>query len=60
MNKCLQCVNMQKKRNAHGFYTLRCSQHSDVIVYGELGTEPIVEDCWAFRKLRVYRKDGIK
>jgi Zn-finger nucleic acid-binding protein len=60
MNKCLQCTNMQIRKTEKGVTCTTCSKCRGVIVYGELGAEPIVEDCGAFRQLRVYRKDGRK
>lgn len=56
MNKCLQCTNMHKQKTASGNYRITCAVNHDVVLFGELGNEPIVEDCGAYKKMKVYKK----
>lgn len=57
MNKCLECVNYQVWLSKNGKPTMcTCSKHRNTIVYGEVGNEPIVEDCGAYKKMKVYKK----
>ena len=56
MNKCLQCTNMCKRKTASGNYRITCAVNRDVVLFGELGNEPLVEDCGAYKKMKVYKK----
>ena len=56
MNKCLQCTNMHKQKTASGNYRITCAVNHDVVLFGELGNEPIVDCCGAYKKMKVYKK----
>ena len=54
MNKCLQCSNMHKQKTASGNYRITCAVNHDVVLFGELGNEPIVDSCGKYSPMREY------
>lgn len=54
MNKCLQCTNMHKQKTASGNYRITCAVTRDVVLFGELGNEPIVDCCGKYSPMREY------
>lgn len=56
INKCLQCVNLHIEKKQNGKNLITCSKCRGVYVLGELDSEPLVQDCGAFKKMRVYKR----
>jgi hypothetical protein len=55
INKCLQCANLhiEKRQNKRNLIT--CSKCRGVCIIGDLDSEPLVQGCGAFQKMRVYK-----
>ena len=52
MNKCLQCKNFIMGKNKKIF---SCKYFPTIIVYGDIGVEPIKESCGHVELLKEYK-----
>lgn len=56
INKCLQCANLHIENKQGGKKFITCSKCPGVYILGELDSEPLVQDCGAFQRMRVYKR----
>lgn len=49
MNKCLSCRNLIRQGNRW-----TCRYHTNIQLYGDIGTEPLVESCGHVQPLHDY------